>query len=100
MAGRVAATRCLKLTGGNPPLPPALTAGLSVEDSFIVILVVLDNTFSPQRTFLLFFIMYWLYKSQKIVKILVKMKNSCQKGGARFSGKDSHTRNATSPRSF
>jgi len=29
ISGRVAATRCQKLTGGMPPLPPALTKALN-----------------------------------------------------------------------
>ena len=31
ISGRVDATRCSKLTGGYPPVPPALTEGLKVK---------------------------------------------------------------------
>ena len=30
-SGRVAATRCSKSTGGNPPVPPALTEALYIS---------------------------------------------------------------------
>ena len=46
ISGRVDATRCSKLTGGMPPVPPALTRGLIILYSLYFLLqldVILDE---------------------------------------------------------
>ena len=43
ISGRVAATRCSELTGGMPPMPPALTEGLRCVIECVFLLHILDH---------------------------------------------------------